>query len=71
MAVSIWIMTGKAELVKDAVFLELLKVIQDGLSKDTLEEQLTVLNSSLARSIRSAAQPVSQTQTPKVSLLRS
>ena len=56
-ALSIWINTGKAELVKDTVFLQLLKTIQDGLTKDSLVDQLTTLNSSLADSIRSAAQP--------------
>lgn len=56
MAITIWINTGKAELVKDTVFLQLLKTIQDGLTKDALVDQQTALNSSLAGSIRSAAQ---------------
>ncbi len=56
-ATSIWINTGKAELVKDAVFLQLLRDIQDGLAKDSLKEQQDLLNTSLADSIRSGGIP--------------
>ncbi len=52
-ATSIWINTCKAELVKDAVFLQLLRDIQDGLAKDSLKKQQDLLNTSLADSIRS------------------
>lgn len=53
-AMCIWILTAKAELVKDKVFLELLKEIQDCLAKDGLTEQLKALTTCLAESIKSS-----------------
>lgn len=57
MAISIWICTCKAELVKDTVFLQLLRDIQDGLTKDNLKDQQALLNTSLTDSIRSGGTP--------------
>ncbi|CAI7996578.1 Rap guanine nucleotide exchange factor 4 [Geodia barretti] len=53
-AVAVWINVAKSQLVKDAVFLGLLKELQDGLEADGLTEELEVLNTSLSESIRSA-----------------
>jgi len=50
--VRLWIKTSKAELVKDATFLKLLRELQDCLSKDSLTEEVELLNSSISDSIR-------------------
>ena len=48
----IWIRTGKAELVKDMVFLKLLHELQDRIAEDGLANHLT---STLADSIKESA----------------
>ena len=52
-AVSTWIRTARAELVKDATFLKMLTQLQDLFTKDGLLEDLKSVNSSLSDSIRS------------------
>ena len=54
-AVSLWIRTAGAELVKDQVFLKLLKALQDHMSADKLETGIRVLTEALSESMRRPA----------------
>lgn len=51
-AVSLWIRTAGAELVKDQVFLKLLKALQDRMSTDKLEAGVKLLTEALSESMR-------------------
>ena len=51
-AVSLWIRTAGAELVKDQVFLKLLKTLQDLMSADRLEAGVKLLTEALSDSMR-------------------
>lgn len=52
---SLWIRTAGAELVKDQVFLKLLKTLQDLMSIDKLEASVKLLTEALSESMRRSA----------------
>lgn len=70
-AVSLWIRTAGAELVKDQVFLKLLKTLQDLMSIDKLEASVKLLTEALSESMRrSAASSLGSGLPSKMQLLK-